>query len=103
MITNIVLHYSEAQRVSFYLDRKLSRYKDMMPKDNPFYDDLLLKIYGLNCCDLLAAFFSPGLKHFRENDTLSCMNEYELKKIYLVCTCTTKLRSHKIFLKKFTI
>lgn len=54
MITNIVLHYSEAQRVFFYLDRKLSRYKDMMPKDNPFYDDLLLKIYGLNL-----VIFSP--------------------------------------------
>lgn len=49
----------------------------MMPKDNPFYDDLFLKIYGLNCCDLLTAFLSLGLKHFRENDTLSCMNEYE--------------------------
>lgn len=49
----------------------------MMPKDNPFYDDLFLKIYGLNCCDLLTTFLSPGLKHFRENDTLSCMNEYE--------------------------
>lgn len=77
MITNIVLHYSEAQRVFFYLDKKLSPNKDVMPKDNPFYDDLLLKIYGLNYCDLLAAFFSPDLKHFRENDTLSCMNEYE--------------------------
>lgn len=77
MITNIVLHYSEAQRVFFYLERKLSCYKDMMPKDNPFYYDLFLKIYGLNCCDLLTAFLSLGLKHFRENDTLSCMNEYE--------------------------
>lgn len=77
MITNIVLHYSEAQQFFFYLERKLSCYKDMMPKDNPFYYDLFLKIYGLNCCDLLTAFLSLCLKHFRENDTLSCMNEYE--------------------------
>lgn len=79
MITNIVLHYSEAQQFFFYLDRKLSCYKDMMPKDNPFYYDLFLKIYGLNCCDLLTAFLSPGLKHF---------------------TFTTKLRSHKKKKKK---
>lgn len=49
----------------------------MMLKDNFFYDDFLLKIYGLNYCDFFVVFFSLGLKYFRENDILSCMNEYE--------------------------
>lgn len=49
----------------------------MMLKDNFFYYDFFLKIYGLNCCDFFIVFFSLGLKYFRENDILSCMNEYE--------------------------
>lgn len=61
----------------FYLDRKFFCNKDMMLKDNFFYDDFLLKIYGLNYCDFFVVFFSLGLKNFIENDILSCMNEYE--------------------------